>query len=83
MTSEKKEHSKRSSGHAAKIGKSHLKVVKRNLIQSSELAQRDLANSEAGPSEPSNGPKRGANARGSSSKGAGGAKGNGNRQHKF
>ena len=29
---EKKEHSKRSSGHTAKIGKGHMKVVKRNLI---------------------------------------------------
>ena len=35
---EKKEHGKRSGGHAAKIGKGHMKVVKRNLIQSSELA---------------------------------------------
>lgn len=82
---DKKEHGKRSGGHVAKNGKGHMKVVKRNLIQSGELAQRDLVNSggDAGTSETSNHPKRSANARGSSSKGAGGAKGNGNRQHKF
>ena len=81
---EKKAEGGKKSGHAAKIGKGGVKVVKRNLIQSSELAQRENGNgNEGGSHEQSAGPKRSFNARGSSSKGGGGAKGNGNRQHKF
>lgn len=77
-----------------------MKVIKRNLIQSSELASRDLTTATgavaANPAADNGsgeghylavatgaGPKRSSNARGSSSKGGAGAKGNGNRQHKF
>jgi len=98
MALTEKKAEKRSS-HAAKGGKSHGKVIKRNLIQSSELASRDMTAAagatathliaENGNGEShyqataTGGPKRSSNARGSSSKGATGAKANGNRQHKF
>ena len=89
-------HTEKKEKRAGKGGKGHVKVIKRNLIQSSELVSRELPSTQGGQIGANNadgvspglvassGPaKRSSNARGSSSKGGAGAKGNGGRQHKF